>query len=55
MTDTLVQLIQTEFNKSFRQAFTSHLPVLWTHFTPLICTLNTGNYHLGTVTMPEGF
>ena len=27
MPDSLVRLIQTEFNKSFRQVVTSHLPV----------------------------
>ena len=36
MSAALVRLIQTEFNKSFLQVFTSHLPVCWTHFTPLI-------------------
>ena len=51
----LVRLIQTEFDESFRQVFTSHLPVLWTHFTPLIRTLATGHFHPGTVTIPWGF
>ena len=27
--DALVQLVQTDLNKSFRQVFTSHLPVRW--------------------------
>ena len=47
----LVRLVQIEFNKSFRQVFDIHLLVCWTHFTPLIPTLTTGNFHLGTVTM----
>ena len=55
MPAALVQLIQTEFNDSFRQVFTSHLPVRWPHFNPLIRTLTTGNFHPGTVTMPGGF
>ena len=55
MQAALIRLIQTEFNESFRQAFTSHIPVHWTQFTPLIRTLTTGNFHPGTVTMPGGF
>ena len=51
----LVGLIQTEFNKSFSQVFTSHLPVCWPHYTPLIITLTTGHFHPGTVNMPGGF
>ena len=51
----LVRLIQTEFNKSFRQVFTSHLPVHWPHLNPLIRTLTTGHFHPDTVTMPGGF
>ena len=38
---SLVRLIQTDFNESFRQVFTRHLPVRWPHFTPLIRTLTT--------------
>ena len=55
MPAALVRLIQNEFNKSFRQAFSSHLPVRWPHFTPLICTLTKRHFHLGTVTMTGGF
>ena len=55
MPAALVRLIQTEFNEIFRQAFTSHLPVRWPHFTPLIHTLAIGHFHPGTVTMPEVF
>ena len=55
MPATLVTLIQTEFNKSFRQVFTSHLPVRWTHLTPLIRTLTMGHFRPDTVTMPGGF
>ena len=55
MLAALVRLIQTEFNKSFRQDFTSHLPVCWPNFTPLVCTLTTGHFHPGTVTMPGAF
>ena len=55
MPAALVRLIKHEFNESFRQAFISHLPVRWTHFTPLIRTLTSGNFHRGTVTMPGGF
>ena len=33
---SLVRLVQTKFNESFRQVFTSHLLVCWPHFTPLI-------------------
>ena len=54
MPAALIRLIQTESNKSFHQAFTSHLLVRWTHFIPLIFTLTTGNFHLGTLTMPGG-
>ena len=55
MPAALVRLIQTEFNKSFRQVFTSHLPVRWPHLTPLIRTLMTGHFRPDTVTMPGGF
>ena len=55
MPAALVQLIQTEFNESSSQAFTSHLPVRWPHFTPLIRTLTKENFHPGTVTMLGGF
>ena len=55
MPAALVRLIQTEFNESFRQVFTSHLPVRWPHLTPLIRTLTTGHFHSDTVTMPGGF
>ena len=55
MPDSLVRLIQTEFNESFQQVFTSHLPVRWTHMTPLIRTLTTGNFRPDTVTIPGGF
>ena len=51
----LVLLIQSEFNWSFHQVFTRHLPVRWPHFTPLIHTLATGQFQPGTVTMPGGF
>ena len=51
----LVLLVQTKFNKSFRQVFASHLPERWIHFIPLIRTLTTGHFHPGTVTMPGGF
>ena len=54
MPAALVWLIQTEFNESFLQIFTSHLPVQWPHFTPLIWTLTTWHFHPGTVTMPGG-
>ena len=50
----LVQLVQTEFNESFRQVFTSHLPVCWPHFTPLILKLTKGHFPPVTVTMPGG-
>ena len=50
-----MRLTQSEFNESFRQVFTIHLPVRWPHFTPLIRTLTTGHLHLGTVTMHRGF
>ena len=55
MPETFVRLIQTEFNESFRQVFTSHLPMLWTHFTSLIRTLTTGHFRPDTVTMMGGF
>ena len=35
MPAALVRLIQTQFNESFRQVFTSHLLVRWPHLTPL--------------------
>ena len=50
-----VRLIQTDFNESFRQVFTSHLPVLWPHLTPLIRTLTIGHFRPDTVTMPSRF
>ena len=34
MPAALIRLIQTEFNKSFLQVFTSDLPVRWPHLTP---------------------
>ena len=37
MPAAIVRIIQTEFNKSFRQVFTSHLPVCWPHLTPHLC------------------
>ena len=55
MLAALVQHIQTDFNESFRQVFSSHLPVRWPHFTPLIRTLTTGHFHPDTVTMSVGF
>ena len=55
MPAALVRLIQTEFNESFCQVFTSHLPVHWPHFTPLIRTLTTRYFHPDTITMPGGF
>ena len=55
MPAVLVRLIQTEFNESFRQVFTSHLPVRWLHLTPLIRTLTTGHFRLDTITMPGRF
>ena len=55
MPDAFVRLIQTDFNESFHQAFSIHLLVQWPHFTPLIFTLTTGHFHLGTVTMSGGF
>ena len=55
MPTALVRLIQTEFNESFRQVFTSHLPVHWPHPTPLIRTLTTGHFRPDTVKMPGGF
>ena len=55
MLAAFVWLIQNEFNESFRQVFTIHLPVRWPHFTPLIRTLTTVHFHLDTVTMPGGF
>ena len=55
MTAALVRLIQTKFNESFRQVFTSHLLVRWPHLTPLIRTLTTGHFRPDTVTMPGGF
>ena len=51
----LFRLIQTKFNKSFRQVFTSHLSVRWPHFIPLIITLTTSHLYPGTVTMPGDF
>ena len=44
MPAALVRLIQTEFNESLRQVFTSHLLVCWPHLTPLIRTLTTGHF-----------
>ena len=55
MLAALVRLIQIEFNESFRQVFTSHLPVLWPHLTPLIRTLTTGHFRPNTVIMPGEF
>ena len=55
MPAALVRLIHTEFNESFRQVFTSHLPVRWPHLTPLIRTLTTGHFRPDTVTMSGGF
>ena len=51
MPEALVRRIQTEFNESFRQVFTSHLLVRWPHSTPLIRTFATVHFNLGTVTM----
>ena len=55
MPAALVQLIQTEFNESLRQVFTSQLPVHWPHFTPLTRTLTTAHFHPDTITMLGGF
>ena len=55
MPAALVRLIQIDFNESFHQAFTSHLPVCWPHFTPLIRTLAIEHFHQGIVTMLRGF
>ena len=55
MPAALVRLIQTKFSDILQQVFTSHLPVRWPHFTPLIRTLATGHFHPSTVTMPGGF
>ena len=55
MPAALVRIIQTDYNESFHQAFTSHLPVRWPHFNPLIRNLATLHFHLGTVAMPVGF
>ena len=55
MLASLVQLIQTEFNESLRQVFTSQLPVHWPHFTPLTWTLTTAHFHPDTITMLGGF
>ena len=55
MPAALIRLIQTDFNESFCQVFTSHLPVRWPHFTPLIRTLTTGHFHPDTVTILGGF
>ena len=55
MLASLVQLIQTEFNESLRQVFTSQLPVHWPHFTPLTRTLTTAHFHPDTITMLGGF
>ena len=55
MPAALVRLVQTDFNESFRQVFTSHLLVRWPHLTPLIRTLTTGHFRPDTVTMPGGF
>ena len=55
MPAALFRLIQTEFNESSRQVFTSHLPVRWPHLTSLIRTLTTGNFRPDMVTMPRGF
>ena len=55
MPAALVILIQTDFNVSFQQVFTSHLSVRWPHLTPLIRTLTTGHFRPDTVTMPRGF
>ena len=55
MPAALIRLIQTEFSKSFRQVFTSHLPVRWPHLTPLIRTLTKGQFRPDTITMPGGF
>ena len=55
MLAALIRLIQTEFNKSFQQVFTSHLPVLWPHLIPLIITLTTGHFRPNPITMPGGF
>ena len=52
---SLVRLVQTKFNESFRQVFTSHLPLRWTHFIPLIPTLTTGHFHPDTVTVLGDF
>ena len=52
--EALVQLIQNEFNKSFRQVFTSHLPVRWPHFNTLIRTLTKRHFHPDTVTIQGG-
>ena len=55
MPAALVRIVQTEFIESSRQVFTSHLPVRWPHFTPLIRKLATGHFHPGMVIMPGGF
>ena len=55
MPAAFVRLVQTKFKESFHQFFTIRLPVLCPHFTPLIRTLTTGHFHLGTVTMPGLF
>ena len=55
MPAALIRLIQTEFNKSFRHVFTSHLLVRWPHLTPLIRTLMTRHFRPDKITMPGGF
>ena len=55
MPAALVRLIQTDLNESFRQVFTSHLPMRWSHLIPLIRALTTGHFRPDTITMPGGF
>ena len=51
----LVQLIQTEFNKSFRKFLTSSLPVRWPRLEMLTRTLTTRNFRPESVVVPGGF
>ena len=51
----LLRLLQTEFNKSFRQALERRYRVCWTDFERLRRELVTGNFHPENITLPGAF
>ena len=53
--EELVRHIQTEFNKIFRQVFTSAFPKMWTQLSTLRHTLNTRHFRPYYVVILGGF